>query len=464
MNNWFLLLVFIFSTDAWRTIHKRGFLGFIGINEIEKNKKQSIYNAFTKDGIIQGVFIDVDIEGNQIVIPIKHIIQTQKQQWNFNFPTHILTTFIHIIFQTISFNRWNFLGTANTALFQDTQNRSYALYERDLPYEIIFDHKNHIISTGKRIQIPGIRTFSGHSKKRILPDTQEIVIDSIDYDVLKQQVIHNVISGDMKSVIRKTIYPALYHPVVHDFYLIGGNESKLCWVDSPFTICLPKDSNHTGYDFPIGVDSSLPTFFHVGNETFYFERGIAIFHIAFVSETKESYNIYTSIYENLHFSGDIKNISGTYCCIRLDRKNGDVKIFKNRDLISYNLDFPILYELTMKVSPKDTDIRKQLVILRNIDYETKKMNGFIICDRLQIVKKLIYNTKNISGLGEPIILNDGNIPYLLFFVEQIRNELDKTDSNHSFMMKWNLLTGELESLSINISMNIGFHSFWKDSP
>lgn len=401
--------------------------------------------AFTKDGILQGVFIDTDEAGNQILVPVQQLIQTQKQRWTtwtrMPIPVNTWTLFLSHLMQKVSGNHINLMGTANTALIQDTCGGTYALFERDLPYELNIDFTRRRVSTGPRRYISGIQTFSGHSKKRKIHDSLT-VIDSIEYDVSRKTVTHNVLSGDLIRRIRHKTYPAKYIPIVHDFFLIEGDESKLCWVDSPFTIQPFK--NLTQCDIPIGLDVKQPTFFHVGTQWFRYDRGIALFHIAHVSETRDSYNVFASVYENLHFSGDIKNLSGTYCCIRLDRKNGSVQIFRNPELKEYNLDFPILYD-------------KQ-VILRNIDYETKKINGFIICDKLRIVKRFFFTSlsnegEDIRGLGEPVLIQDGEFPYLLFFVES-------ESTSQTYLVQWNLWNDAWDSVAVDKSLNMGFHSLW----
>lgn len=473
MFSWIMFLFFLFllwnPIHTWKTLHTQGFFGFIGIHEIEKLKKQSILNAFTQDGILQGVFMDKDEAGNQILVPVKQIIQTQKRKWKaltgMTIPVNTFTLFLSQLLQKISGNHINIMGTANTALIQDTQGVTFALFERDLPYELKIDFIRRRVTTGSRKHIPGIQTFSGHSKKRRIDDTQT-VIDSIEYDISKKTVTHNVISGDLSRRIRQKTYSAKYIPIVHDFFLIEGDETKLAWVDSPFML-----QKQWGKNIHIGLDNHLPTFFHVGTQVFRYDKGIALFHIAHISETRESYNVFTSVYENLHFSADIKNISGTYCCIRLDRKNGSVQIIRNPELKEYNLDFPILYGRNGGANTTNSrddlsskEFGKQ-VILRNIDYETKKINGFIICDKLRIVKRFFFTSlcienvegKDIRGLGEPVLIQDGEIPYLLFFVE-----CGVTCQN--YLVQWNLLNDEWDYVAMNITMNIGFHSLWISSP
>ena len=439
--------------NAWNPIYKKGFFGLIGSKNIEKTKKQSIIEAFTQEGIIQGVFFDWHLNGTQIIHPVKHEIQTDSykflQTMDMKIPMNLFSIFIINIIKWFSNNHINLLGKANTALFIDVHNKLWALFERDLPYEIIYDLDNQTISTGKRIWIENVQHVSGHAKKRWDPATCTTIIDTIDYDICKKKIIYNVLSGDFKQVLRTFEYSSNYIPFIHDFSLIQKNESKLFWVDSPFTFY------HTSTDnlkFPIGLQKNEPTIFHVGEDIYIYPSGICIFHIAHTQETDNYIDIYTSIYENIHFAEDIKNIRGTYCCIRLIKKGekkGNVKIYKNNDLKQYNLDFPVILETKKINSIKN---QRKLVILRNIDYETNKMNGFIICHGLKIIKEFFLE-KDISVLGEPVLTDTPFSKILLFFAKN-------DETNTTYLMKWDLYNNEIDKLPLDISFELGFHSIW----
>ena len=429
---YYFLIFFLFhSVNSWKTIHKKGFFGMIGIKDIDNDKKQSIYEVFTKDGILQGVFLDTDKNGNQIFHTIKQPINTQKIIWNIEFPSNILTTMIIGFIRFISCNKINLLGRANTALMSNENNKLYALYERDLPYEMNIDFKEKTVSDGKRKWINGIKYFSAHSKLRI-DENKNNVIDSIEYNVMEKQVIHHVISHDFKKLINKNVMNSFYLPFIHDFSLLRENKNtQLVWIDSPFTFSL-----NNGLNFPIGLDKNKPTIIHVGNDLYTLQKSICIFHIAYVEETEKVIDIYTSIYYKINFSEDIKNISGVYCCIRLYKGSQYAELILNEELEKYNLDFPIVYENN--------------IILRNIDNKTKMMNGFMIVNKLEIIKKIIFE-KDMILLGEPIVIYDEKIPYLIFFTK---------DKQNNYIMKINLLNDEMDKQEINKSFNMGFHSIW----
>lgn len=436
MKLYFTLPLYLWNVqlEAWKTMHIKGFFGMMGVHELVNQKRQTILEAFMKDGILQGVFIDEDEKGQQILVPIFEPVATQKHQW-FRIPMNVFTVLVGSILQILSNNKINLLGAANTALLQDTRDRTYALFERDLPYELIINHDNYTVSTGPRKHIPGIRTFSGHSKKRCTHN-QTQVVDSIEYDIAKQTLTHNVLSGDLQTLLSKNPYKSRYFPIVHDFYML---DDEICWVDSPFTLHRNKKQQYL-WDIPMGLNRDLPTIFHVGNQSFVLDPpGIAIFHIALIIPSQESYDMYASVYENLHFADDIQNLSGTFCLIRLDRKSGKVTMIQNPDLEPFNLDFPVLYE-------------EDKVILRNIDDETKRVNGFVICnDQLDIVQQMFL--RDFSILGECVVIRDGEIPYVLFFTEEI-----STRQNH--LMKWNLQNDMVEKMAMNTAFHSGFHSLF----
>lgn len=470
----FMFLFFLFNItnniQCWRTIHKKGFFGWIGIPGIEKYKKQSIIETFTHNGFLQGIYMDVDSQGNQIIHPINQTIKTQKMELykktGIKIPNHYFSIFLLYFLQCITFNHINLFGSANTALFQSSNKELYALFERDLPYKLEFinyhKNRNNLSIVSKRIWINDVQTISGHSKKRFLNNEtshydlhngngsivlQTEVIDSLDYNIVKKTITHNVLTHDLKKVLYKTNYKSKYIPFVHDFYIINNNETSLFWVDSPFSF-FPY--SFLDFSFPIGLNKEKPTIFHIGKEEYIYEKGIAIFHIAMITQTEHYYDIYTSIYDDLHFSQDIKQLKGLYVCIRIYKENKKVEIIKNPLLDKYNLDFPIIYN----------NIHKKWVILRNIDNKTKNINGFIICEDLKIVNSLFINSNEThinACIGEHIIIEDSGEPFVLFIMESIKK---KDYEKNTFLGKWNIFTNNLEYYNVQFSFDSSFHSIW----
>ena len=199
------------------------------------------------------------------------------------------------------------------------------------------------------------------------------------------------------------------------------------------------------------------------------------------NETETYYEIYTSIYEDLHFSQDIKQLKGIYVCIRLFKetllspasssefnrtipfsaplfsKTKKVEIIKNPLFENYNLDFPIIYNHKQKNSNN-----KKQVILRNIDDKTKNINGFIICEELNIINSLFIHsneTHTNACIGEHIVIEDGGEPYVLFIMESIKK---KDNEKNTFLGKWNIRTNNVEYYNVQFSFDSSFHSIWID--
>jgi len=84
--------------------------------------------------------------------------------------------------------------------------------------------------------------------------------------------------------------------------------------------------------------------------------------------------------------------------------------------------------------------------------ENKRITGFIICKGLEIVKKLDFNNKFISG--EPAITYIEGIPYLITFA------FEDSETNKGYVLVINMHTYEPIEIALNESLNIGFHSIF----
>jgi hypothetical protein len=125
--------------------------------------------------------------------------------------------------------------------------------------------------------------------------------------------------------------------------------------------------------------------------------------------------------------------------IEINKNTKDVIIHKNTQLECYNLDFPICFN--------------DKVILRLI--ENRKINGFIITKGLKIIKKIIFDNKNICG--EHNILYIKKTPYLIFFnVEENKN--NKPIKNLLTLI--NLNNYEVIDIEIQNKLTLGFHSIF----
>jgi hypothetical protein len=158
-----------------------------------------------------------------------------------------------------------------------------------------------------------------------------------------------------------------------------------------------------------------------------------LFHYADYKENETHIEIYAPLYDDLNFMK--LDIKGNYRRMVIDKITKSVEIVKKEELEKYNLDFPIPFD--------------DKIVLRNIDGKT--VNGFVICKELDIVKEILFEKKHICG--EPVLIYQNNIPYLLFFSFE-----DKTNGHINLM---NLRTFTNIEITIpNIVMNIGFHSIY----
>ena len=112
-----------------------GFYGMIG-PDINISTVNTLYDLFTGDGNIQGIFFD-----NGELTYIKKFIRTEKllyEEMNGRIPNHWIVTFLFMVLEKIGILP-NMMGMANTALL-NIENNTYALFERDLPYLLDIDY------------------------------------------------------------------------------------------------------------------------------------------------------------------------------------------------------------------------------------------------------------------------------------------------------------------------------------
>ena len=185
-----------------------GFYGLIG-PDINIKNVNNIYELFTADGLIQGVFFE---NGN--LTYVKHFIRTDKllyEEKNGKIPKNNMNQILFEIFNKVNLLP-NLLGVANTALFK-INNKIYALYEREFPYELNIDFEQKIINTISKKNIKEIPHFSAHSKFNPLKKT----IETIDYNILTNSVSYYELTTNFNIIKHKKI-KMKYIPIIHDFF------------------------------------------------------------------------------------------------------------------------------------------------------------------------------------------------------------------------------------------------------
>ena len=410
--------------------HVSGFYGLIG-PDVNMFNVTSLFQMFMGDGTIQGLFFD---QGN--VTYVQHHIQTEKlkyEQRNGRIPKD---PFIYALFLVFSKLRLlpNHLGLANTALLHTNNNNTYALYERDLPYQLDINYQTSKIHTIKRNYLPHLHSFSGHTKYR------NGMIETIDYDVMRQCVDYYVFSEDLKEEYKKTI-KTHYMPVIHDFV---STNNTILFTDVPLVMDFTQVIKTS---LPVKFDKTKPSYFHVldkvtGNLiTYTYDKGIYMFHHSHTVEDDTNIYLYTCVYDDFNYlSIDIK---GSYRCIVLNKISKKVSIIQNEETEQYNLDFPIIY--------------KNKTVLRNLVKLEKgsRINGFVLCDGINIEKKYIYDNISFCG-GDPNIIEiDGN-PHICTLAHSINFE------KHYFCFI-PLYDDDPIFIELPVKTNVGFHSIFIDN-
>jgi len=401
-----------------------GFYGMIGPDVSIKNV-HSLFDLFIGDGIIQGVFFN---KGNLTFV--KRYVHTEKLRYEENYgklPEHILHK---VLFLTMSTMGWmpNTMGVANTAMLS-IKNKTFALYERDSPYQICIDLENQEVSTLGKTPIAPLQSFSAHSKY-----SRANGIHTLDYHVLQKKANYYQLYDDF-TICDRIAIPTKYLPIVHDFYV--WNQSCVL-ADCPILI---EPWNVLQNRLPVVFDKTKPTLFYVVNttdhsiETYTCDQSFYLFHFAEVFENKDTIEIYACLYDHLDFSH--LDIEGRYRKLVLEKATKTVQLYKTKALERYNLDFPIRFE--------------DKTIFRNI--ENKRINGFVICKQLDIVITIFFD--DLSLCGEPAVVPIQETPYLLAFA----NNMNETES---FLIMIHLRTFAVSTIPMgNFSVQLGFHSIYE---
>lgn len=413
-----------------------GFYGLIGPNLNEDFKKDKniknikMYDFFSNDGIVQGVFFD-----NGEITFINSIVKTEKfifEQKYGKIPRNPLIIFLFFILNKIK-KLPNINGFANTALLNIDKNL-YALYEMDQPYLLNLDFSNKKINTIKKIESNDFKHFSGHSKYNEDSKSIETIEYYMDKNIVNFYELYN------NFTVKNTAnFQFNYMPLIHDFYSVNN---KIYLIDMPIEIDYNKVLIKK---MPIQLNKNKETNIYIYDkinqkkETYIYNHGIFLFHYGNIIETKNYIKIFAPIYDNFDFS-DL-NIYGKYRMILINKNSKEVSIIKNKDLELYNLDFPIKYDDKIILYNKEKNI----------------INGFIICKDLQIIKKIIFTDRNIKG--EHNIIEINNKKYLIFFNE-------KEEKNYISILDLDLdlcldkINESIIDIEIPEKIKFGFHSIF----
>ena len=385
---------------------------------------ENLYQLFTGNGIIQGCFFD---KGE--VTFVNHYVRTEKLLYEEQCGPVLKHTYLYPLFFLLNHFQWlpNVMGFANTALVK-MGNKRYALYERDVPYEIFFDFDNKSITTGQKQHNHGLKFFSAH------PAIYHDRVETIQYNVFRKTVSFLQLTTDL--VVQKHIEtPMTYLPVVHDFISTRYNYIVF---DSPLAF---KFSDIFTKKIPISLMENKPTFIRIVNKftgrvrTFEIPKGVYVFHFAQVYEDEHVIRILAPCYDVLDFS--TVDILGKFRMLVLDKVSGIVSIKKHDRLENLNLDFPVRYE--------------DMIILRNID--DRVCNGFVVCRDLEIVHEIYFFRRFVCG--EPRVIFLKGSPYLIFFTFNIHSLREQSN-----IVVLNLRDFTHFDLPLDFAIQYGFHSFF----
>ena len=416
------------SEEDTKIINKiNGFYGLIG-PDVNKSNVKTLYDLFTGDGVIQGLFID---NGN--LTYINHFVKTDKliyEDEHGKIPQNIFTLIFFILMNKLNLLP-NLMGMANTALL-NVENNIYALFERDIPYLIDVNFKEKKVKTVKKVKLNSISHFSAHSKY----NSKDKLIESIDYNILKRRVDYYIMNNNFE-IINSTYVYTKYMPIIHDFVNLPNS---MIFVESPLEInigFLKKNMKMSVF-----MNKLKTTQLHIIDKNTFSKKSITIknsfyiFHYANFEEKNDEIIIYAPLYESLDFNE--LNLVGNYRRIIIDKKSFDIKIDINEELEKYNLDFPLKYENN--------------VILRNI--ENNAINGFIICNGLEIKKKIFFEDKHLCGEPSIIEIDEDNIKnyFLVSFAYD--------NNNIGFFIIIDLNSYRIIEIPLKSEINIGFHSIF----
>jgi len=426
-----------------------GFYGLIG-PDVQMTSVQTLYELFTGDGKIQGIFF----QSNDKSTFVTHLVRTDKllyESIHGRFSKHVWMTPLYVFLNKVGILP-NVLGLANTALLP-VGRRLFALFERDSPYELALDLEKHQIRTVKKVCLPRLSHFSGHSKYI------KGIIHTVDYDVVWNQLNYILLDSSFREHERHSIHTK-YMPLVHDFGILP--DGKVILVDAPFVWNIKhllhpiKDINcqashatrasqvlkflNDGIfpkDIPVVFDKTRPTYINLYDPLQKRLKQIVCsmppfywFHLAYTEYQGADLNIFAPLYDDVDFSS--LNLDGKYRQITI-RPSGQVVIKKNSQLEGLNLDFPI------RVG--------NYVVLREVKNRT--ICGFVVCKGLQIIRRIRLPLGR-TFCGEPAVVEVRGQPHLLGF---------SYDKNHNgYVSIMSIWSDTYDEIPLGHPVSIGFHS------
>jgi hypothetical protein len=381
--------------------------GFYGLISPELHSKipETLLETFMGDGYIQGIFFS---GGNNITF-VKSYIKTERRKFLQKYHGNYLTGLLEFWCENRRFP--NLLGVANTA-FLTTSKKVYVLFERDKPYKISIDFDCHKVDTIQKMEKSVPENFLAHPKK----NRKDKYVETLDYRPITKDIFYYRLREDLETVLQTIQIKTRNHPIIHDFVSLSN---EILFFDSSFF------SKKT---YLVRIDKNNPE----NRQSVLLLENFYIFHYALYKETKDTIEIYASMYEKIDIFS--LSIQGKYRKIIIDKDTNQVYIQKNSILETYNLDFPIHTE--------------KYIVLRNI--QNGRINGFVICNELEIVKTIVFPEK-YSICGEPRCIVLDNQEYLIFLSY---NESSSSIVIYRIKDDWKM------EIPLTTKLFIGFHSIF----
>ena len=412
-----------------------GFYGQIGPNPMYYNNTDD-YHLFDGNGMINGVFIK-----NDKIVFKNHWIRTDKYNYERKIKNKLLIRMDNIFkkqniflipfyFILHKLNLMpNFMGTANTAIwFNKNNNKTYALHERDLPYEIDINLQNETINTIKKIKIDNIEYFTAH------PRSENNITYACSYNTFEPTV--NIIKLNSKmELIKSQIIKTKYVNMIHDIIL---SNDYIIFFDMPFKFDIDRLKNNK---LPFYFDKIDKNRIILVKKDFSFIKRIDclenffVYHFDKVEEDDNYIYIYTIIHKT--FDLDLENVKKSekyskYRRIKINKKTFDYKIEKNIFFEKYNLEFP-------------NNNEKYTVL--SIYGDGLDINGFVIVEKFNFYKKKIFNKRKIYA--EPIITKTNCIICFTY-----------DDNLNNYLYVYDIIQDKEIEISLNVNLIKGFHSIF----
>lgn len=436
----------------------------IGSNPKHIGTKDAGYHWFDGDGMVHAAFF----KKNKILYR-NHWVKTKRLRAEERWGQKMYLYFgelrgFHGIMEILKWTICQYFalvpgakGTANTA-FITWKNRTFALHEGDMPYELDIKYDSGNINTKEQWTYPKMKSVTAHPKIDKKRDKM-YMYGYNNYDFLEGRFFHNVLDENM-TVIEQTNFSLTNNGMVHD---IAQTENHIIIPDLP----LKYDFNQIMRNkLPMVFDQNGTTRFGVYHkdqseniEWYTSPENIFLFHFCKAYETDKHFILhacnmdYLDMMDFVHLENDELRIRGNLRLQRivLDKKTKKATIAKNRFIenlkelkVPYNLDFPIESE------------NSDCIYCSIFDATNGKIIGIVKMSTTNFTRrkpKVFLMPYGHYMNSEPQVVSIGKKEYIMSFTY---NQEDK-----AFITLIDVEKNKIENVPIPVRIPPGFHSIWK---